>query len=220
MIFQEKFQKRFIENLPYEKRRELFDYLKRKSDLVKIKCDGREKKNWSTLIPGHYCTYMHIAPNGLIYIGETKDDRKIKHEYPGRWGTNGQGYQQNHKMVAQLMKYPWDEWEHLFIARGIDEVVANDLERYFIEFFGSYHNGPNLNEGGKGKPLGKKGRPPRINPILVVWDSGAYRVFPTQKEAAYATGKQASNVSDYVNGKKPQNNIGMKFYKIETSPFQ
>ena len=200
--------------------RNLLHYLKWSGDLIELEIEGESEADRLALIPGEYCTYMHIAPDGKIYIGETKDDHKIDGEFPSRWGKNGSGYSQNYKMSMALEKYPWNEWEHLFIARNISKTTAVDLEWYFIDYFDSYHHGLNLNEGGKGVPRGKKGAPPRITPILVKWDDGSFNIFPTQKAAALATGKQASNVSDYVNRKKPQKNIGMEFSRVQYHPLQ
>ena len=197
-----------------EKTVELFEFLLARKDIIIIDSEDVPLNERLMLIPGDYCTYLHTCPSKDRYVGVAEDDCKIDGNFPGRWGKDGSGYADNREMVAATKEYPWVEWKHEFLIRGVSRQVALDFEEFFIEFFDSYHHGLNLNEGGSGRPLGKRGKLPRVCPILVDWEDGRREIFPTQIAAARATGKSQPSISLYVNKKISKDRLGMKFTKL------
>lgn len=85
-----------------------------------------------------YCVYMHISPNGKKYIGITSQ----KPEY--RWN-NGKGYIGNKYFTRAIEKYGWDNFEHIIIARGLDEETAKWLEIELIREWDSANRGKGYN---------------------------------------------------------------------------
>lgn len=192
----------------------LFDFLTARRDILICDSEDLLPAERLILIPGDYCVYVHTCPSGKRYVGVTVDDREIDGEFPGRWGKDGSGYTGNYKMVEAMKEYPWEEWKHEFLVRGVSRSVSLDYEEFFIKFFDSYHHGLNLNEGGSGRPIGKRGNPPRICPVLVEWADGQRATYRTQVEAARATGMSQSTVSNCVNGKSPQTKMGITYTRL------
>lgn len=72
-----------------------------------------------------YCVYMHITPNGKKYVGVT-GQKPIK-----RW-KNGYGYVTHSHFYNAILKYGWDNIEHLIIAEGLSLYDAYKLEQQLI----------------------------------------------------------------------------------------
>lgn len=81
--------------------------------------------------------YRHILPDGLSYIGKTKD---IRQRYQ-----NGRGYKKCPKFYRAIQKYGWNNIEHQILATTEDEVEARKLEKDMIEKYNSINNGYNSN---------------------------------------------------------------------------
>ena len=92
---------------------------------------------------GNYCVYMHISPNNKRYIGLTSQIP----EY--RWN-NGKGYINNNYFSNAINKYGWDNFQHIIIAKGLDEEVAQWLEIELIKEWDSANRdkGYNISSGG------------------------------------------------------------------------
>lgn len=101
--------------------------------------------------------YMHVNKiNGKRYIGITS--RKAPRN---RWGKNGNGYlgkrksgefQQPHFANA-IIKYGWDNFEHIILLKNICEEEAKYSERYLISWYKSNDEkyGYNCTGGGDGR---------------------------------------------------------------------
>lgn len=79
----------------------------------------------------NYSVYMHTnKTNKKRYIGITS----MKPKY--RWN-NGKGYKKNDDFFNDIIKYGWDNFEHIVIANGLTEAEARLLEAQLILIFRS-----------------------------------------------------------------------------------
>lgn len=77
-----------------------------------------------------YTVYMHVVPNGKVYIGITKTRVNI------RW-QNGRGYRKQ-LFGKAVKKYGWENIEHIIIKSGIEtEKEALDIEAELIAKYDS-----------------------------------------------------------------------------------
>ena len=92
-----------------------------------------------------YIVYMHISPSNKRYIGLTK--QKPEH----RWD-NGNGYKTQRYFYRAIEKYGWDNFQHIIVARGLDEETAKWLEIELIREWDSTNpnKGYNITLGGDG----------------------------------------------------------------------
>lgn len=98
------------------------------------------KKQWRV--------YVHINKvNGKRYVGITS---KTKVEY--RWGFDGYGYKKNPRFYSAIMKYGWDNFDHIILAEQLTESEAKDMEMRLIEEWKTMDldYGYNLTSGGDG----------------------------------------------------------------------
>ena len=93
---------------------------------------------------GNYTVYMHISPSNKRYIGITSQK-----EINIRW-QNGYGYKHNKYFTNAINKYGWDSFQHIIIARGLDEEEAKWLEIELIREWDSINpnKGYNISFGG------------------------------------------------------------------------
>ena len=87
-----------------------------------------------------FCVYRHIFPNGKSYIGISKDAEK-------RW-RNGKGYETQQKMQRAIVKYGWDNVQHIILADRLTKELAMQLEQHYIAEYDSIKNGYNATIGG------------------------------------------------------------------------
>ena len=73
----------------------------------------------------NYTVYMHVTPNNKKYIGITS--KKPEH----RWA-NGNGYAKNTYFFKAIMKYGWDNIQHIIIANALSKEEACNLEKALI----------------------------------------------------------------------------------------
>ena len=73
-----------------------------------------------------FVVYIHISPNGKKYIGLTS--KKPEH----RWN-NGRGYIKNKYFYNAILKYGWDNFQHIIIAENLSKKEACDLEKALIK---------------------------------------------------------------------------------------
>ena len=91
------------------------------------------------------CVYIHIFPNGKVYIGQTSQTTAQ------RW-VRGKGYK-GQLVERAIKKYGWDNIEHKVLCSNLSEDEANALEVALIKKYRSTDEkyGYNLLDGGKGK---------------------------------------------------------------------
>ena len=91
-----------------------------------------------------YSVYIHKnKQNGKVYIGLTS----LKPER--RW-QSGKGYKDQPYFYSAILKYGWDEFEHLIIKSNLSKEEASNLEKNLIIQYDSMNSqkGYNLREGG------------------------------------------------------------------------
>ena len=90
-----------------------------------------------------YNVYMHVFPNGKVYIGITSL------EAHRRWG-RGLGYKTQPLMWNAIEKYGWDNVIHTVIKCGLTKAEADAMERDLIKRYRSNDRkyGYNIENGG------------------------------------------------------------------------
>lgn len=98
-----------------------------------------------------YVIYMHKNKiNNKVYIGQTSQ------ELNKRW-KNGLGYIDSPKFYKAILKYGWDNFEHIILEKNIEDVnLADERERYWIEYYNSIQEGYNISLGGSKHPRGEE----------------------------------------------------------------
>ena len=90
-----------------------------------------------------YSLYMHVFPNGKLYIGITKDVK-------ARWRAGGYYYKKQPKMWRAICKYGWNSIKHIVLKSDMTQVEAENAEKVLIATLGTIENGYNTAIGGKG----------------------------------------------------------------------
>lgn len=91
----------------------------------------------------NYTVYMHRFPNGKVYIGITSQ----KPEY--RWG-NGSHYKNQSLVFNAILKYGWDNIQHIILFEGLSKEEAENKEIELISVYDSTNieKGYNIELGG------------------------------------------------------------------------
>lgn len=99
----------------------------------------------------NYTVYMHITPNHKMYIGITS--RKPKY----RWN-NGKGYRPNKHFYNAILKYGWDNIEHIIFYENLTKEDACRKEQELINKYDTTNRkkGYNNSVGGESGTLGVK----------------------------------------------------------------
>lgn len=106
-----------------------------------------------------YCVYVHISPNGKIYVGQTSAGINK------RWGKNGAGYlyKKDGKYIhpafaPAILKYGWDNFQHEVIADNLTREEADSFEKLLIEKLNTMNPeyGYNCKEGGSSGRLSEE----------------------------------------------------------------
>ena len=92
----------------------------------------------------NYTVYRHIAPNGKMYVGITKQEPEK------RWA-NGRGYTSNKYFTNAINKYGWDNFEHEIMFEGLTKEQAELAESILIAYYNltDKDRGYNINNGGQ-----------------------------------------------------------------------
>ena len=96
--------------------------------------------------------YMHKNKiNGKVYIGQTNADP------PNRRWKNGNGYDDSPLFYKAIVKYGWDNFEHIILEENLSPEEANQRECYWIQYYKSNNDlyGYNLTIGGKNYMIDK-----------------------------------------------------------------
>lgn len=74
-------------------------------------------ENWSV--------YIHIVPNGKVYVGITSKDPKYRWNY-------GHGYRKCKRFWNAIVKYGWQNIKHDVLYDGLTKYEAESIERKLI----------------------------------------------------------------------------------------
>ena len=70
--------------------------------------------------------YIHIFPNGKKYVGCCRNCNV-------RWNKNGKGYKDNKIMYNDILKYGWENIEHVILLKTKNGGMAYELENNLIK---------------------------------------------------------------------------------------
>lgn len=97
-----------------------------------------------------YTIYMHRNKiNNKKYIGQTCDIAK-------RWEYCGCHYENSSKFYKALIKYGWDNFDHIILKDELSLEEANFWESYYINYYNTIENGYNIRSGGSNGILSKE----------------------------------------------------------------
>lgn len=89
---------------------------------------------------------MHVnRANGKRYIGITH------HEDPEKRWQHGRGYFRNKHFTDAILKYGWDNFDHIIVESGLSKIEACDLEKELIKKYQTQDKtfGYNITNGGE-----------------------------------------------------------------------
>lgn len=97
----------------------------------------------------NYCIYVHITPSKKLYIGMTNNIKRRWHE--------GLGYIDSDRKVQlpfanAILKYGWDNIQHIVLMDNLSKEVACECEKYLIAKYKTQDRryGYNISNGGEG----------------------------------------------------------------------
>ena len=92
-----------------------------------------------------FSVYMHKNKiNGKVYIGATSQKPET------RWN-KGLGYKHSKEMYSDILKYGWDNFEHIVIINNLDQEQSQALEQFYIKKYKD--NSYNKQIGGEKRTL-------------------------------------------------------------------
>lgn len=136
-----------------------------------------------------YCVYMHKNKiNGKVYVGQTK----YGYDPNIRYGDKGHGYRGNKSLYPDIIKYGWDNFEHIVLKNNLTKEEADYFESYYINKYKSNNDmfGYNITNGGT-----------------------KYTFTTKNKEKLY--GKQQIENKEYKYSKTRRKNIGIGVSKVQ-----
>lgn len=91
----------------------------------------------------NFIVYRHISPSGKSYIG-------ITHQKPEHRWRNGEGYKNNIAFYNAIMKYGWNNFQHIIIVQNLSQDEASNLEKKLIQQYKTQDKnyGYNIKSGG------------------------------------------------------------------------
>lgn len=135
----------------------------------------------------NYIVYMHRFPNGKVYIGITGQ----KPEY--RWN-KGKHYQKQPFIFNAIMKYGWDNIEHIILFDGLSKEEAEAKEVELIALYDSTNREKGYNIENGGNSIGKHSKETREK-----MSTGIKRAYenPEYKEKKIAEAKKSYAKPEY-----------------------
>lgn len=94
-----------------------------------------------------FVVYLHInKTNQKKYVGITCRRPEV------RWGKNGYNYHSTPHFYSAILKYGWDNFEHIIIKDNLPEECAKTLEKILIKLWDTTNRlkGYNISKGGDG----------------------------------------------------------------------
>lgn len=137
-----------------------------------------------------YCIYKHIAPNGKLYIGMTKQGCER------RW-QNGRGYKTQRLFWRAIQKYGWDNFTHEILEEDLLHDEACEREKYYISIYRS-----NIPCYGYNTTSGGDGCSDRGKYIGQFLDENIVNVFISVPEAASKLDLSETSIYNYINNNK------------------
>lgn len=92
----------------------------------------------------NYTVYIHKNKiNGKLYVGQTCQNPEKRWE-------GGKGYETSSKFYNAILKYGWDNFEHIIIDTNLTQIEANNLEENLIKTYKTQEDdfGYNIKAGG------------------------------------------------------------------------
>lgn len=92
----------------------------------------------------NYTIYIHKNKfNGKLYIGQTS-------QIPQKRWDNGRGYKTSSKFYNAILKYGWDNFEHIIVANNLSKKQADKMEEELIQKYQTRNDdfGYNIKKGG------------------------------------------------------------------------
>jgi hypothetical protein len=144
---------------------------------------------------------MHICPNNKKYIGITMQNVKK------RWA-KGNGYRHQKHFFNAILKYGWDNIEHIIIESNLTKEMAGALEKKLIEQHktNDRNYGYNISSGGEYSRHGVKnlhynqGEDNPLSKSVVCIELNL--TFATMTEANKRTGVDISGIAKCCKGKR------------------
>lgn len=143
----------------------------------------------------HYI-YVHICPDGKSYVGKTTNIKT-------RFGKNGCGYRKCSKFYDAILKFGWDNIEHIVLHETEDDCMARKLEKEEIYKRNSIIDGYNSNSkiDGWKNPYNKKEKI-EIGVKQYSMSGELIREYNSIKEASKETGIFFDGIRKCCNGKR------------------
>lgn len=87
----------------------------------------------------------HNLINHKVYVGITCQIN------PNRRWKNGNGYKSNKYFTSAILKYGWENFEHIIVAKDISKESACEIEKELIKLYNSDNkeHGYNISSGGE-----------------------------------------------------------------------
>lgn len=144
--------------------------------------------------------YKIVSPNGKIYIGQTINKKQRKYHY------NSGCYKEQIKLWNNVQCYNWNPASTFEIIEececGLDKINLNEREKFWINYFDSFKNGLNCNEGGHGN-LGHKAS-----------DETKLKMSNSKKGVKHSEERNKQK-SDYTKGRKHSDDAKLKMSQVK-----
>ena len=160
----------------------------------------------------NYIVYKHISPNGKEYVGMTRNLKK-------RWEGNGCSYKKNSEFRNDIMKYGWDNFQHIIIKDGLSVDEASKLEDELIVNAMNRGVAYNISRGGIGgaHPAWNKGIPLSKEQIEKLRAANLGKIMSEETRRKIGDASRGHIVSDETKRKIGDKNRGKKHSKEHTS---
>lgn len=91
-----------------------------------------------------YTVYLHKSPSNKVYIGITS--KTVKE----RWFGKQYAYKNNPYFYAAIVKYGWNNFEHIILYENINKISAKLIEIDLIYYYKKVKRCYNITDGGEG----------------------------------------------------------------------
>lgn len=139
-----------------------------------------------------YIYKIYNDNNDKIYIGQTKNDLKI------RWNQHIHNSQYEDSILYRAMKKYGYNTFHMEKLEECDDNLLNDREKYWINYFHSYGKGYNATPGGTSIYSGNMNKLVDIGLIKQLWDEGK-SIMDIKRITGYSKTTIQEHLNDYEN---------------------